>query len=312
MINLSEYLNESMYGHIQLQDYIESMIFEKHGSFEGCEQQAKQIAKIVSDACYKTDKSFIGDLFPEDIFNKNYKNIFYKQFKLIINRNHNDTISCAYNPKPSKLTFLKDENKIGIIEIKMEIPVMSNFKSVKIDLITPKLTTQLQHELTHAWEDYNRLLNNKESLFDIAVKNNEYKLPNNYDIVSEYNYFFNKQEINAHIAEFKAYLEQHPIKTKEYEQDISQKLFNTLKETQLYKKYVSLINSIINIKNDDLIKFKQLNKFSNMTENKIKKHLIDDAEKLKRKLENVLPKMIYDYIEVEFNKPIIEKLNTSL
>ena len=59
---LTDYLNESIYSHIQLQDHIKSMINEKHGSYEGCEKQSKMIAKIVSDACYQTDNDFSGDI----------------------------------------------------------------------------------------------------------------------------------------------------------------------------------------------------------------------------------------------------------
>ena len=74
---LTDYLNESMYSHIQLQDHIKSMINEKHGSYEGCEKQSKIIAKIVSDACYQTDNDFSGDIYPEDVFNKDTMNVFY-------------------------------------------------------------------------------------------------------------------------------------------------------------------------------------------------------------------------------------------
>lgn len=210
-----------------------------------------------------------------------------------------------YDAETSKLTFLKSDHVIGALEITVDIPILGNVKNSKIDIITSKLTTQFQHELIHAWEDYNRLLKDKESLFDIVKRNKDYHLPSGYNIVSEYNYFFNKQEQNAYISELKTYFERYPVKIKEYESNVANKLYDIIKDTSIYKKYIYLINSLVNI--SDVNEFKKLNKFRNATDNKIKKQLIAEAEKLKRKLENIIPKMIYDYIEIEYTKPLMEK-----
>ena len=185
------------------------------------------------------------------------------------------------------------------------------------------------HELLHGYEDYNRIKNTGQGIFDYyndIYKNSFNNLNSRNDIkmqLSRCNYFLNDQERNAYLSQLEIDIESLFKNEHISIEDFNYTKFkDKLKNTNIWKEYFKLSIFIIKLKNS---------KFSNeqktyiedtweqlYNENKrfslITKELYNNWQKFEKKFEQLVPKIICKYIEtnlkeVAFDTSLLDEEN---
>ena len=134
---------------------------------------------------------------------KGLENIFFKEIVIIYSATKNSYYKARENfDKDSKLF---DEVKIYINSIENR-----EYKDILVSIV---------HELTHAWEDYNRHLDEEDSIYKLTDKNSKYAISSleDYDaeeledvlreLVKKFDYLTTSFERNAYASELRACLE---------------------------------------------------------------------------------------------------------
>ena len=177
---------------------------------------------------------------------------------------------------------------------------------LSVNLASNNVVINLMHELTHAYEDYNRKINVKPSITDKALDNGYYlnNSVGNYDNEKKYIsyilYYLTDFEVNAHLSQLKGELQN----CDKYFVNIQQ-IVDFLRKTDVYKRY-SLIKSYIdffsNISDEksqnivlswvsDLsnLKFRTYKNFVNYINKKYKE--------IERHINRFIPKIAYEYLD---------------
>ena len=177
---------------------------------------------------------------------------------------------------------------------------------LSVNLASNNIVINLMHELTHAYEDYNRQINDKPSITDKALENGYYlnNSVGNYDYDKKYIsyilYYLTDFEVNAHLSQLKGELQN----CDKYFVNIQQ-IVDFLKKTDVYKRY-SVIKSYIdffsNISDEksqsivlswvsDLstLKFRTYKNFVNYINKKY--------NKIERHMNRFIPKIAYEYLD---------------
>ena len=258
-------------------------INEKYGKYDGQLDFVLELANVLySDIIENVDKTITYDLERNDLDDM-FTNIFFN--KLTVKYSHG--CNTGYIPD---VQFNDKDKKIEHIQININ----ANKYITHDDIITV-----LVHELTHAWEDYNRYLQNKDSLYDIANNTNYKKIKSiNTNITAEklcksLLYRLKRFERNAYISEFASLLD---------------------KQNELITSYKDAVEIFINseVWNDiQVLKYnfeKQYNKQefidcynklnnTHYTANKIHKKISRQIKEYISKLETLIPKLYYEYYE---------------
>ena len=192
-----------------------------------------------------------------------------------------------------------------------------------------RYTKLLIHELLHGYEDYNRIKNTGKGMF--AYYNEKYKnsfanLNSQNDVkmlLSRCNYFLNDQERNAYLSQLET-----DIESLFKSEHITIENFNytnfkdKLKNTNMWKEYFKLSTFILYLNNskfsDEQKKYveniwEQLYN-EKKTFNQINKELYANWEKFEKKFEQLVPKIICNYIdtnlkEVAFDESLLYEEN---
>ena len=192
-----------------------------------------------------------------------------------------------------------------------------------------RYTKLLIHELLHGYEDYNRIKNTGKGMF--AYYNEKYKnsfanLNSQNDVkmlLSRCNYFLNDQERNAYLSQLET-----DIESLFKSEHITIENFNytnfkdKLKNTNMWKEYFKLSTFILYLNNskfsDEQKKYveniwEQLYN-EKKTFNQINKELYANWEKFEKKFEQLVPKIICNYIdtnlkEVAFDESLLDEEN---
>ena len=192
-----------------------------------------------------------------------------------------------------------------------------------------RYTKLLIHELLHGYEDYNRIKRTGKGIF--AYYNDKYKnsfanLNSIIDVrmwLSRCNYFLNDQERNAYLSQLETDIESLFKNDHINIEDFNYTEFkNKLKSTSIWKEYFKLSIFILKLKNS---KFSNEQKEyventwsklynENKTFNKIIKELYANWEKFEKKFEQLVPKIICNYIdtnlkEVAFDESLLDEEN---
>ena len=192
-----------------------------------------------------------------------------------------------------------------------------------------RYTKLLIHELLHGYEDYNRIKNTGKGMF--AYYNEKYKnsfanLNSLIDVrmwLSRCNYFLNNQERNAYLSQLEIDIESLFKNDHINIEDFNYTEFkNKLKSTSIWKEYFKLSIFILKLKNS---KFSNEQKEyventwsklynENKTFNQIIKELYANWEKFEKKFEQLVPKIICNYIdtnlkEVAFDESLLDEEN---
>ena len=290
MISLEEYLSESLLKHL----YIDYNIIENAGLYDGIEDLCKFLTNKIRSHQEKEFKLIYKD---SDRELSKMKNVFFKSIILDCERSnkYRNDAECVTT---EAYDFDKDANKVNYIELKVYLSQTHNQSEVYSILL---------HEMTHAWDNYNHIkryslsLNNK----DIQPKYRSIlKSMDDGSIVGKILYFINPLEVNAWVASFAGYLY-------EYMEDNTisdpHKALQIIKNSELYDNYVAIgqwINAIYD--NDKRLKPGFISEFcneynkiygTNYTEQKIRKIVYQQYNKVMNKIESSIGKLCVRYVK---------------
>ncbi|MGN1269221.1 MAG: hypothetical protein ACI4U0_07025 [Candidatus Aphodocola sp.] len=315
--------------HLNIEHLFEyDVLYESHGVFNGCEDlvdfiinyfhdnlennilyKKKELIFKINDF-YTTELKSQGTLietFKKQILEDRELYTFFETLVLELYLCTEDTINLSYRPQNN---YDKNTDKLKECVLVFELP-----KNVKFNFYSNQVKKLLTHELTHAYEDYNRQRKqNVESLKDILNKNiyteatkrikskNEIK-----QFIGKFIYLTNKQEQNAYLAEFTTLLKEKCDEI-DLKGNIVNQLFNIIKTSETYKVYFDVGSVVESIEHNELDKIlPQIAQAyngvfnSHLTNNKVKSNLINTWYKVKRKFEKQIPKIVYSTMK-EMNK----------
>ena len=290
MKSLSVFIREQLENHTDEHIILEPMRFdERFGLFYGCQEMTEIIIKKIK--YYWETKSneypngFGFEMLPKD-FN-NIDNVFFSVLRIYVT----DAFNSTYNPNVT--VYNEDAHKLEYVEIVINVNGDDN-----------ELQRKIEHELTHAFEDYNRKVFFSKSLREIldenyikAIK----KMSNMNNKLEEiqsarFIHYLNKQEINANMGAFEAAL--HNKKFDKYEDGMK-----LIKATNTYKHYEDLaevLELMIEKKlekeviDDICNSLRSYDEYKNHTNNQIIKNLENRLRKFFKKFNKIIPKLVYD------------------
>lgn len=326
---LERQLLEHIYIEFRNSDYI-SFILESHSLFPNCDEIVNFIFINIKRALqenenkiffrkhkitltldkFNTDEIYDGNTLVESLMlikeTNNEINTFFDKLVINIELEKTTQLKFSYTPIDSNYNNLTD--KIKICTINATLP-----KSITFIEYKNIIKKQLVHELTHAYEDYNRLRKTEvESLFDIqkhGIYSTAVKKYASDDIAEKtiglYVYLINKQERNAYLAEFNQILTDNKLFIKKSQDKLIAAL-SVIKNTEIWQKY-NEINDVVKVfdklpqKAKELIihhykdNYNLLN--SNIQNSTVIKRFINNWTKMMRDFTQKLSKIIYNFID---------------
>ena len=127
---------------------------ESYGVFDGCYELAKQIYNNIKEMNLKSGESRVLNLHI-----KNCK--WIETFEIMAYYDENSNTGAAYNTSSQIVKSVN--NTCKYLPLKLSVNLASN-----------NIVINLMHELTHAYEDYNRKINDKPSITNKALENGYY------------------------------------------------------------------------------------------------------------------------------------------
>lgn len=262
-------------------------IIENYGKFDN----AGLVVKHIIDE--------LQDNFESQKINCQDDNVYFKYINIQINNQQNGFA-----------TYIKYQDNTIFIELFCKS--LNDFK-FNIDSYVKTII----HELLHGYEDYNRIKNTGQGIF--AYYNDKYKnsfnnINSQNDIkmrLSRCNYFLNGQERNAYLSQLESDIEKifkdEHIKIEDFDYT---KFKNKLKETDIWKEYFKLSVFILKLKNSkcnneqkQYVEFVWDNLYNEKKSfNQIVKELYSNWEKFEKKFEQLVPKIICKYIEINLKE----------
>lgn len=308
MIPLSTYINnilneeDIMSYHFKLEfdlDYNDGYKFliEKHGIYNGLMEFVVAISQQLAEDI-KDNEGVKYELSKEDLIDEEgkefFQNIFFK--KIIIDSSISN-LNTAYIPNKSK--YEEESKLLDVVYIKINTIEENTYD---------KLVRSLAHELTHAYENYKRLLNKKDSLKELSDKGTQYYKAIQYDndgslndTVKRIQYLLTSFERNAFLTEIHTSLLGKKIRT--YKDAIEE-----FKKSDIWKQY-SILKSMTDNKNvnwQDLCDTYNEEFDTSYSLNKFKKWLTNSIQKAYQKMMKLIPKVYFDYYEEQKKKEIKE------
>ena len=272
-------------------------LLEKQGIFNGCEDIANELVKLIVKETKKgieeninTEIAFnvskYNPIFRDDIIiNIKYKFIKSEKFTILADTSFDEENLFKYDT--GRLALSQEEvNKLESKPYKIDIE--ANIEEINLY----DLKGILMHELTHF---YTAILfyNKKENYFDRT-----YYKPDDWENDSEYLlYFVQQDEVNSWVTEMKSELDR--IKTKGFDN-----VFNELKETEIFKKimhYKDIFNQenkLFSFKENDLKDYPNLYRKHFNTKDNDNKIYLDTKHKINKaynQLYRTVVKMCYEY-----------------
>lgn len=260
---------------------------ESYGVFDGCRTLAEQVAdRLISEEVEEGEARIVT-------IQLNNKWINRIEAKLYINGGTNEM--AAYMPGESKILICGN----GKDKVKKFYPLRLN-----VNMYNPSkktLVLRLMHELTHAYEDYNRQVKGARSLESTAIWNGDYLNTMDYEgikqCVSYVFYYFRCYERNAYIAQMKGELET----SEEHFSNIGE-IINFIKNTTTYKNYSTLckyVDNFAKIKDENTRKqilgyTREISNFRFNTYEQFMKYMEKTKRDIERKFNTIIPKMAYE------------------
>ena len=258
---------------------------ESYGLFDGCHEIAKEIYDNI-----KNKEFYDGNARMVSI---PMKNEWIDTIDVLIYSDNNTSFAASYNPS-SKL--IHTTNGIQFCPLKLSVNINAD-----------NIIVYLMHELTHAYEDYNRRTKKQASITDKALSNGYFINKNlgafddDRKYLSYLLYYLTDFEVNAYLSQIKAEL----ISCNKPFVNISQ-LVEYLKNTKAYltysviEEYVEYFSNISDKGYQNQI-MKWISQLS-FLKFKSYKHFVKYIQKrfftLKRKIDVFVPKIAYEYMDV--------------
>ena len=193
--------------------------------------------------------------------------------------------------------FLNDEILSYYIKYFFEI-----FKKIYIKCFFKKITELKSifiHEITHAYEAYNKFLKNNHIIFKNQNKEKDEKYEK-YDYKTKFFYTIlyrtNKHEENAFFTEIRYKLNHTDIKFNSIKH-----IYNFIKNKTSYFGYLQCFTTykhvLKDLKEDDLEKINKISTYKFNSINQFKKFANKKIKEVSNKLVKLIPKIIYEYID---------------
>lgn len=259
---------------------------EKYGLFNGCEMLAKRITKRVLEENVELGKI--------KKITMQLNNSWINKVNIILLNDNLTKIGASYVATSSKIIKIAQINDYKYYPLCLEANLNNNNEK--------RLIVKLMHELTHAYEDYNRFVNNKESLANVARRigytNNQLGTYNGLkQMISFLLYYITDFERNAYVAQMQGELNIQNIRFTSID-----KIIEFLKNTEVYKNYQKImdyVDGIITLQNDDIKKqimkyAEELSEYHFNTFNQFCSFLINKKNKIERKFNTNIPKNAYN------------------
>lgn len=298
MKTIKQFILENLENHLAVEDYYHNFYLdtlnEKYGVVEASKTLGSILSKKILDIA-KNQKS-------EVILIDSIKGYFVDRFIINLKLVNNKIIQCSYQNCISNDFYVCQLNVI----------LYKRLSEVPFD----KFKNQIMHELLHAFEDYEKFKKNIDNSpskeYEIAGN----KLTNDTktleEIVSKIFYLIDVREINAYTQEMYSYLQNELPNIKflnRYETNIFEYALNLLKESKVYKNYEEVLEfiDVLNSKSEiskllfDIIR-KEYDNYSTYSNEKILKILNKRKDRIVKKFQVQIPKMVYDFIEENIPK----------
>ena len=293
MKTLESYLLESLETHINI-DYA---IYENAGLYDGIEDLCRFLTNKIKS---HQEKEFKLEYRNTDRELSKFRNVFFDSIILDCERSnkYNNDAECSIN----KIIDLdKNTNRLKNVVIKVYLSQKHDAREVYMILL---------HEVTHLWDNYNHIIRYNKTVNSINTSryyDDILKSMNDDNIVGTILYFINPIEINAWLASFAGYLydniEDNVI-------DDPKRALEIIKDSELYKNYVAIgqyVEAVYNGK-DELLKkhgvdihefCKEYNRIygTNFTENKVRKQIYNQYQKVRQKIESNIGKICTKYVK---------------
>lgn len=254
-------------------------IFEEHSVFPQCRKMAEFITFILTKFKYKENDSILLMCNNIDELKNDYFNTIYINLENIED-------NAQYQTNIDKTNLL--DNKFDYITI-----------NIKYGLSKSKIYDKVEHELTHAYEDLQRHINNADSLYITSIKSKYNKLShldtdtNFIKDVKNLLYLLDRSEQNAYLAQFDGILGNQKYKN-------IQKAYNKIYDSKLYKNiktFIYLIDSDNEEINHQLCKVYRKIYNSQKTDNKILKYIHKEWNRFYEHFRRNIYQCVCDHIE---------------
>lgn len=265
----------------QLSTFSTTLINERFGIPNDCEEMTREIMKQIDDSVstktIELNNRWVGNI------------------KIIVNNNPH--IIASFMPFQSQIYY-------SVIDDKFYYRYKPLVLTLNYDNTEEELFVAIMHELTHAYEEYNRRIKSKETLIDNGTKYgyNKNKIATddvNEHILSRILYYTYNVEQNAFVSSMIGELK-HTNKT-----FISiEEVLNFIRNTNTYNKYMAVIgwmnafieNKDTNLQNKVLKYVKQLSNLKFNTYNQFVKYLKQKKEEITKRFNTIIPKIAYEHL----------------
>lgn len=261
------------------------MLNESYGVFDGCYEIAKQIYAHIENKTLKNDETKKVKLHIEN-------HEWIDSFEIIVYNDELSNVGASYDSS-SQIKVYDRVQKFSPLRM-------------SVNLSYGNIIVSIMHELTHAYDDYNRRIKGKPSINDRAKEIGYYsnKTVGNYDNEKKYIsfilYYLTDFEVNAHLSQLKGELQN----CDRYFASIKQ-IVNYIKGTDVCKRYekiktyIDFFSSVTNEESQRMVlswvselsnlKFKTYKNFVN--------YINDKYDKTERHMNRLIPKIAYEYLE---------------
>ena len=218
------------------------LVFEKAGTYNG---QMKLAVDIAKELYRDLKNNRILKYNRDTLIDRGLENIFFKEIVII----YSATKNSYYNAREN---FDKDSKLFNEVKIYINSVENREYKDILVSLV---------HELTHAWEDYNRHLDGIISICKLTGDKSKYAIASLEDysteevedvlreFVKKFDYLTTSFERNAYASELRACLEANREKINGYNDAL-----NVFFDSDIFKELSLLIETFEAYKNNDTIK----------------------------------------------------------
>lgn len=297
MKTIKQFLKESMLRHIAIELSNEDYIYEAYGEYDGCKELADYICSLID--------------FSKDTFNikvkyddvKDISNIVFDELEIDFTKNANES---GYIPKMT--TPINKNKRFGYAYIHISDISKSNHSNHSV----------IEHELTHLFDDFVLQSKGLSSFLDLFANNEQYVRSKNFkdhtvhpDVreLRRMFYLLNPYEENAFISqlcdEIREIKNSYKSDLKDYK--YASLIYNMAKDLDIYKSFEHISILIMEYENGELSEtdkeriLDEWNKLSSIKANNVNqvfKKISSNYDKIKRKLESIIPKKICeDYFD---------------
>lgn len=263
------------------------MVLEKNGVYEGCSELATVLWKDAKKRYDKGERSFEIRYKREDL--KKLKNLFFSELVLDYEFNEEDDNGAEYedNDSVNKQTMLFDEVIIDVY--------LANCSDLR---------TILMHELTHAWDNYNRLMKDNMSFYDKASSDFYGKIVDQMtsseveENIKRILYFTLKEERDAFVAQLAGDLENSKRKVK-----TPKDALQVLMKSKIYITYKLLLDTVNEYSAKDSEYKEMIARVYNdicetsLTPNKVMKKLQFLMNKSMKKINTIMGKLCVEHLD---------------